>query len=57
MLKMTGMGAMLTFYHTLSFAFFHSTGSPGIVLGWANPTRVRGWIILNNCFSLTVFVL
>ena len=32
MLKMTGM-AMLTFSHTLSFAFLHSTGTPGIVLG------------------------
>ena len=32
MLKMTGM-AMLTFSHTLSFAFLHSTGSPGTMLG------------------------
>jgi hypothetical protein len=31
MLNMTGM-AMLTFSHTLSFAFLHSTGTPGIVL-------------------------
>jgi hypothetical protein len=29
---MTGR-AILTFSHTLSFAFLHSTGSPGIVLG------------------------
>jgi hypothetical protein len=32
MLKMMGM-AMLTFSHTLSFAFLHSTATPGIVLG------------------------
>ena len=63
MLKMTGT-AMLTFSHTLSFAFLHSTGSPGIMrarvttrMARANTTRVREWIILNNCFSLTLFVL
>jgi hypothetical protein len=32
MLKMTGT-AMLTFSHALSFAFLHSTGSPGIMRG------------------------
>jgi hypothetical protein len=32
MLKMMGM-AKLTFSHTLSFAFLHSTGTRGIVLG------------------------
>jgi hypothetical protein len=60
---MTGR-AMLTFSHTLSFAFLHLTGSPGIVLGKGNNedgkgnlTRVTEWIILNNCFSLTLFVL
>jgi hypothetical protein len=32
MLKMMGM-ALLTFSHTLSFAFLYSTGTPGIMLG------------------------
>jgi hypothetical protein len=41
MLKMTGM-AMLTFSHTLSFAFFHSTGSPGIVLGKGDNKDGKG---------------
>jgi hypothetical protein len=38
---MTGR-AMLTFSHTLSFAFFHSTGSPGIVLGKGDNKDGKG---------------
>jgi hypothetical protein len=41
MLKMTGM-AMLTFSHALSFAFLHSTGSPGIVLGKGDNEDGKG---------------
>jgi hypothetical protein len=41
MLKMMGM-AMLTFSHTLSFASFHSTGSPGIVLGKGDNEDSKG---------------
>jgi hypothetical protein len=41
MLKMTGM-AMLTFSHILSFAFFHLTGSPGIVVGKGDNEDGKG---------------
>ena len=41
MLKLTGT-AMLTFSHTLSFAFLHSTGSPGIVLGKGDNKDGKG---------------
>ena len=41
MLKMTGT-AILTFSHTLSFAFLHSTGSPGIVLGKGDNEDGKG---------------
>jgi hypothetical protein len=38
---MTGR-VMLAFSHTLSFAFFHSTGSPGIVLGKGDNENGKG---------------
>jgi hypothetical protein len=41
MLKMTGT-AMLTFSHTLSFAFLHSTGSPGIMRGKGDNEDGKG---------------
>jgi hypothetical protein len=34
--------AMMTFSHTVSFAFFHLTGSPGIVLGKGDNKDGKG---------------
>jgi hypothetical protein len=34
--------AMLTFSHSLPFAFLHSTGSPGIVLGKGDNEDSKG---------------
>ena len=64
MLKMTGT-AMLTFSHTHSL-LLSCTQQVHLELCLArvttrttraNTTKVREWIILNNCFSLTLFVL
>ena len=40
-MTMTG-SAMLTFSHTLSFAFLHSTGSPGIMRGKGDNEDGKG---------------